>query len=112
MATPVSVPRYAYKYFRVGDLQEFVDANLGTANQVDILQIQGDLIAEKMGAKLRGWAFAKDRYLDKLVENGYGVMGILHKGNEKFIANILDEDVNIITREMLDACFEDKQDEE
>lgn len=78
-----NVPTGFQKYFRVGNLKEFTDANITSDENISLVEEFTVKILEAYGRHLCGWAFAKEAYVDVLSEANLATLAIVRRGREK-----------------------------
>ena len=106
-----AVPRNLYKYYRAGSLEEFTEADLGSENEVAVIDTAIKFRIENLGYKFLGYAFAKPKYLDKLSEANLGILVIIKDGKTKQCVNVFEdaltsiEPLDFITREQIEEAL-------
>ena len=101
-----SIPRSCVKYYTMASLNEFTDAGIAEKEEVKLLEKFVSKILELNGMKLLGWAKAKDRYIDVLTYYEIPFICVIEtEEGQKVLADVSEDKINIITRELLDSYF-------
>lgn len=106
MTRKATIPKRCCKYYAKSSLDEFVEAGIAKTEETQLLEEFVSKLLELKGMKLLGWAKARDRYIDVLAyyEIGY-VCVIEDEHGQKVLADVSDDSVNILSREVLDSYF-------